>query len=74
MPKVIKPKKTYNKTWRSESDHAKGGIIIRYFVNNIQVGTIFRRGAGSLYVYRNRTWEKLMTRSLCEARKLCFNI
>ncbi len=65
--------KTYKKSWTSESIRSRRGTIIRYFVNHVQVGTIFRSDNGPLYVYRDEKWDKLDTFSLCEARKLFIN-
>lgn len=71
----IVQKRIIKKSWTSKSIRIHRGTITHYFIDDMQIGSIFRSdNAGILYNFKNNSWVKLATTSLCSARKLCFNI
>ncbi len=79
LPITDKPepvqKRSIKKSWTSKSVRVNHGAITHYFINDVQVGSIFKSdNAGILYNFKNGSWNKLTTTSLCIARKFCFNI
>ena len=74
ITKIKTPRKQKARQWNSEYVRSNRGSLIHYYVKQVQVGTIFRSDFGPLFLKQNNDWLKLETQSLCDARKLCFNI